>query len=163
MRARPNIWENGTSDVISGDYEWDKAYYENHLSVEWARITKSLPCTLWLGILIKFLSHMLKVYYNDRNNGKTHFQNLSLFSLAIRKTSFEETCEASPFSTDVLYNLHSQLFSESFSTIIAPSICSQFWQYLLRIWTIYKLMSQFPRIFIVKTHYKNKTQETMLA
>ena len=35
------------------------------------------------------------------------------------KTSHEETCgEVSPFSDNVLYNFHSQVFSEGFSTII---------------------------------------------
>ena len=71
---------------------------------------------------------------------KTHFKNLSQFSWTIaEKPSLEETCcEDSSFSYDVLYNLHSQVSSESFSTIIKPSRCAQFCQYLLRIWTIYK-------------------------
>ena len=59
---------------------------------------------------------------------------ISVFSGNRRKTSHEETCgEVSPFSDNVLYNLHSQVSSERFSTIIEPSICAQFCQYLLRI------------------------------
>ena len=54
-------------------------YYKNHRSVEWARITEPLPRLLSLNIFMKFLFHGL----NNHINGKTRFQNLSLFSLAI--------------------------------------------------------------------------------
>ena len=88
-------------------------YYENHRSVEWARITELLPRPLSLNILNTF-SKFISVFYDNR-----------------RKPSHEETSgEVSPFSDNVLYNLHSQVFSESFSTIIEPSICAQFFYYL---------------------------------
>ena len=68
---------------------------------------------LSLNILNTF-SKFISVFYNNR-----------------RKPSHEETSgEVSPFSDNVLYNLHSQVFSESFSTIIEPSICAQFFYYL---------------------------------
>ena len=106
-------------------------YYENHRSVEWARITGSLSCPLSLNILTKFLYHGL----NNRNNGKTGFQNLSLFSSAIAEKlpTKKSGVKSPPFPIYVLYNLHSQVFSESIFTIIQPSICAQFCQYLLRI------------------------------
>ena len=74
-------------------------YYENHQSVEWARITESLPRPLSLNILMKFLSHTLKVCYNDQNNGKTRFRNLSLFSLAITEKlpTKKPVVKSSPF------------------------------------------------------------------
>ena len=58
-------------------------YYENHQSVKWARITKSLPRPLSLNILMKFLSHGLRWSGRTATMEKTHFQNLTLFSLAI--------------------------------------------------------------------------------
>ena len=79
-------------------------YYENHPSVKWARITESLPCPLLLNILMKFLSHGLKVYYNDCNK-----RNLSLFSLAIaEKLATKKPVVKSPPFPIMGYNLHSQ-------------------------------------------------------
>ena len=49
--------------VFWGNYAKQSCwYYENHRSVEWARITESLPHPLSLSIFMKFLSHGLKVY-----------------------------------------------------------------------------------------------------
>ena len=100
-------------------------YYENHQSVEWARIKLyqvTAPPT--------FVKHVYeipfpraKVNRKDCNNGKNTFSKFnSVFFSNRRKTSHKETCgecgEVSPISNYVLYNLPSQVFSNSFSTII---------------------------------------------
>ena len=100
-------------------------------------IDGSVKRICWLTFEFKsphVIERRSKVNRKDRNNGKLCFQNLTLFSLAIAEKLLTKV---SSFSDDVLYNLPSQVFSESFSTIIQPSTCAQFFrsrtQYLSRI------------------------------
>ena len=129
-------------------------YYENHRTVEQTKIFCIAATPTFFDKFHKFLRHVRRATQIEKGGNCTtksidlwngpelasycpaHFLYLNTFSKFIsvfynnrKKSSYEETFgEVSPFFDNVLYNLYSQVFFESFSTIIEPSIYRQFFR-----------------------------------